>query len=75
MLYEVITLEEDAGINMYLAATHPFLQSNALKKVDGLTYYGRIQRDGTLHGGELAGRQPGRFQHVRLVQVFSYNFV
>ncbi len=45
-------LEEDAGISMYLAATHPFLQSNALKKVDGLTYYGRIQRDGTLHGGD-----------------------
>lgn len=45
-------LEEDAGVSMYLAATHPFLQSNALKKVDGLTYYGRIQRDGTLHGGD-----------------------
>lgn len=45
-------LEEDAGVSMYLAATHPFLQSNALKNVDGLTYYGRIQRDGTLYGGD-----------------------
>lgn len=45
-------LEEDAGVNMYLAATHPFLQSNALEKINSLTFYGRIQRDGTLHGGD-----------------------
>lgn len=45
-------LEEDAGVGMYLSATHPFLQNNALQKVEGLTYYGKIQRDGTLSGGE-----------------------
>ena len=45
-------LEEDAGVGMYLSATHPFLQNNALQRVEGLTYYGKIQRDGTLSGGE-----------------------
>jgi len=45
-------LNEDAGVGMYLTATHPFIQSNALEKIEGLTFYGRIQRDGTLFGGE-----------------------
>ncbi len=45
-------LEQDEGIGMYLTATHPFLQNNALEKVEGLTYYGKVQRDGSLSGGE-----------------------
>lgn len=45
-------LNEDAGVNMYLTATHPFIQSNALGKIDGLTFYGKVQSDGSLTGGD-----------------------
>lgn len=51
-------LNEDAGVDMYLAPTHPFLQSNALEKIDGLTFFGRVQRDGSIAGGdEMLGVQ------------------
>lgn len=45
-------LSEDEGIGMYLTATHPFLQTNALEKIDGLTYYGKVQSDCSLSGGK-----------------------
>ena len=45
-------LSEDEGIGMYLTATHPFLQTNALEKIDGLTYYGKVQSDCSLSGGQ-----------------------
>ncbi len=45
-------LDQDEGIGMYLTATHPFLQNNALEKVEGLTYYGKVQSDGALSGGD-----------------------
>ncbi|HWR22137.1 MAG TPA: glycerate kinase [Feifaniaceae bacterium] len=45
-------LERDEGIGMYLTATHPFLQNNELERVEGLTYYGKVQGDGSLSGGE-----------------------
>lgn len=45
-------LEQDEGIGMYLTATHSFLQNNALEKVEGLTYYGKVQSDGALSGGD-----------------------
>jgi len=45
-------LEGDAGINMYIAATRPYLQTNALERAEGLTYFGRVQGDGCLLGGD-----------------------
>lgn len=45
-------LEADEGINMYLTPNKPFLQSNALEKIDGLTFYGKVQGDGTIANGE-----------------------
>ncbi len=45
-------LNDDAGVGMYLTATHPFIQSNALEKINELAFFGKVQRDGTLFGGE-----------------------
>ena len=45
-------LAQDAGVCMYLTAMKPFLQSNELEKIDGLTFYGKVQRDGLLVGGD-----------------------
>lgn len=45
-------VDADAGVGMYLSAVHPFLQSNALEHIDGLTYYGKVQRDGSITGGD-----------------------
>lgn len=47
-------LSEDPGVSMYLTATHPFLQSNALEKLNGLTFYGKVQSDGWIAGGDEA---------------------
>ncbi|MDD3920371.1 MAG: glycerate kinase [Eubacteriales bacterium] len=45
-------LDNDAGINMYLSATQPYLQAKALSHVEGLTYFGKVHRDGTIIGGD-----------------------
>lgn len=45
-------LNEDAGVDMYLAPTHPFLQNNALEKIEGLMFFGKVQRDGSVVGGD-----------------------
>ncbi|MEG1560734.1 MAG: glycerate kinase [Clostridia bacterium] len=45
-------LDNDAGIGMYLTHTHPFIETNRLLYVDGLTYFGTVKRDGQLAGGE-----------------------
>lgn len=46
-------LEADAGVAMYLSATSPFLQNNALEKIEGLTFFGKVQRDGSLADGKV----------------------
>ena len=45
-------LSGDAGVSRYLSETHPFLQSNALEKIEGLIYYGKAEKNGELKGGE-----------------------
>ncbi|MDL2236003.1 glycerate kinase, partial [Christensenellaceae bacterium OttesenSCG-928-L17] len=45
-------LSQDAGVSMYLTATKPFLQSNELEQIQGLVFYGKVQRDGSLRGGD-----------------------
>jgi len=45
-------LDNDCGINMYLCASQPFIQNNALARIEGLTYYGKVQHDGTVTAGD-----------------------
>lgn len=45
-------LSEDAGIDMYLASQHPFVQTNFLLDIREPRYLGQVQRDGSLEGGE-----------------------
>ncbi|MDL2257642.1 glycerate kinase [Eubacteriales bacterium OttesenSCG-928-K08] len=45
-------LSADAGVGMYLTTTRPYLESNALEKIDGLTFFGKVERDGTLCGAQ-----------------------
>ncbi len=58
-------LEEDAGVSMYLAATHPFLQSNALKNVEWSDLLRQNTADGTLHGGARGLVRDSRMQKAR----------
>ena len=45
-------LDDDAGINMYFASTHPYYENNRLERIDGLTYFGVIQSNGRITGGD-----------------------
>ncbi len=45
-------LDNDAGVNMYLSATRPFIQNNTLNHIEGLTNFGRVQRGGGLLEGD-----------------------
>lgn len=45
-------LDDDAAISMYLSHNHPFIENNRLAHVEGLTFFGVPQSDGTLAGGE-----------------------
>lgn len=45
-------LRNDAGVAMYLTAAHPFIQTNALEKLEDFTFYGKVESDGSLSGGE-----------------------
>lgn len=47
-------LDNDAGINMYLSARQPYLQTKALGHVEGLTYIGRVHRDGSVLEGDAS---------------------
>ncbi len=42
----------DAAIGMYLAHTHPFIENNRLQHWQNPSFYGEVQKDGTLRGGD-----------------------
>lgn len=48
-IYEKINA--DAAIGMYLAHTHPFIENNRLMQWQEPSFYGEVQKDGTLRGG------------------------
>ncbi|MDR1620393.1 MAG: glycerate kinase [Clostridiales bacterium] len=50
LLYDKLSM--DAGVGMYLTASHPFIQTNALLKIEGLVYYGVVHGDGSITGGD-----------------------
>ncbi len=45
-------ISEDAGIGMYLSHSLPYIENNRLLHVDGLTCFGRVEKDGSLSGGD-----------------------
>lgn len=45
-------LDADAGVSMYLAANHPYLQTNSLLHMKEPHFFGVVERDGTLSGGD-----------------------
>lgn len=45
-------LDADAGVSMYLAANRPFIQTNALLGMKEPHFFGSVQRDGSLAGGD-----------------------
>ncbi len=45
-------IDDDAAISMYLAHNRPYLENNRLLAIEGLTYYGTVQPNGTIRGGE-----------------------
>lgn len=45
-------LNADAGIAMYLDATKPYIQTNALTNIEAPTYYGVVKKNGMLEGGD-----------------------
>lgn len=45
-------LSADAAIGMYLAHTHPFIENNRLLQWKDDSFYGEVQKDGTLRGGD-----------------------
>ena len=49
-IYEKINA--DAAIGMYLAHTHPFIENNRLLHWQTPSFYGEVQKDGTLRGGD-----------------------
>ncbi len=44
-------IDDDAGIGMYLAHSHPYLENNRLLGIEGLTYFGTVQSNGKITGG------------------------
>lgn len=45
-------IDDDAALGMYLAHTHPYIENNRLAKMEGLNYYGQIQSNGRITGGD-----------------------
>ncbi len=45
-------ISADAAIGMYLAHTHPFIENNRLLQWQNPSFYGEVQKDGTLRGGD-----------------------
>ncbi len=45
-------LDNDAGINMYLASTLPYIENNRLADMEGLLYFGEVKADGTMKNGD-----------------------
>lgn len=47
-------LRDDAGVSMYLTHNRPFIENNALTHVEGLKYFGTVNGNGTITGGDEA---------------------
>lgn len=47
-------LRDDAGVSMYLTHNRPFIENNALAHVEGLKYFGTVNGNGTITGGDEA---------------------
>lgn len=45
-------IDSDAAIGMYLSHSHPYVENNRLSRAEGLSFYGRVQKDGTISGGD-----------------------
>ncbi len=45
-------LDADEGIRKYMRLANPYLQNNALDKIEGLISYGEVLQDGSIVGGE-----------------------
>lgn len=45
-------IDEDAAIGMYLTHTRPYLENNRLERVEGLSFYGTVQKNGQITGGD-----------------------
>ncbi len=45
-------IDDDTAISMYLTHTRPYIENNRLECVEGLSYYGTIQKDGRVSGGD-----------------------
>ncbi|MCE5236580.1 MAG: glycerate kinase, partial [Eubacteriales bacterium] len=45
-------IDDDAGIGMYLAHSRPYLENNRLSAIEGLTFYGTVQNNGAIAGGD-----------------------
>ncbi len=45
-------IDRDAAIGMYLTHTRPYVENNRLARVEGLSYYGTIQKNGRVTGGD-----------------------
>lgn len=45
-------IDNDAALNMYLTHTMPYIENNRLSRIEGLSYYGQVQKDGTVSGGD-----------------------
>ncbi|MBQ3108960.1 MAG: glycerate kinase [Clostridia bacterium] len=50
-------LAQDAGIGMYLSSQRPFIQTNVIRNLPDLPFFGKVQRSGVLEGG--TGLLPG----------------
>ena len=48
-----LKLDGDAYIRSMLASFRPYIQTNTLCKVEGLSYYGTFGKDGTISGGDV----------------------
>ncbi|MCH5278670.1 MAG: glycerate kinase [Christensenellaceae bacterium] len=48
-----LKFDSDARIRGMLASYRPYIQTNVLRRVEGLTYFGEFNEDGTLMGGEV----------------------
>ncbi len=45
-------ISQDAAIDMYLAHNRPFLEKNRLLHIDGLAYFGEVNKNGRVTGGD-----------------------
>lgn len=45
-------IDSDAAINMYLTHSSPYIENNRLARVEGLTCYGTVMKNGRVEGGD-----------------------